>query len=175
METRMLLGEILSRDLRQPEYIHVLLNPLPVYGLLTGLIGLVLALILKSRRAQIATLTLVLISSASAWPVYEFGQQGYDRVLAMTDEDGEAWLDEHLHRAEELIWIFYVLIALSAVAIAAPIRWPRSSLPLAAAVVLLGVVTLGSGAYIAYAGGRVRHREFRNEPAPPKRSEHEHD
>ncbi len=65
MEIGMLLGETLLRDLRQPEYIHVLLNPLPVYGLLIGLIGLVLALILKSRRAQIATLTLVLISSAT--------------------------------------------------------------------------------------------------------------
>jgi disulfide bond formation protein DsbB len=169
-----MIGALL-RDLRQPEYIHVLLNPLPVYGLLIGLIGLVFALVLKSRRAQIATLTLVLISSASAWPVYEFGQQGYDRVLTMTDEDGGAWLDEHMHRAEELIWFFYVLAGLSAIAVAAPIKWPRSSLPLALAVVLLGAVTLGSGAYIAYAGGRVRHREFRNEPAPPKRSEHEHD
>jgi glucan phosphoethanolaminetransferase (alkaline phosphatase superfamily) len=173
MEARMLLDVTLLRDLQQPEYIHVLFNPLPVYGLLIGLIGLVLALILKSRRAQIATLTLVFISSASAWPVYEFGQQSYDRVLSMTDEDGGAWLDEHMHRAEELIWIFYVLVALSAIAIAVPIKWPRSSLPLAVAVVLLGAVTLGSGAYIAYAGGRARHREFRNEPAPPKRSEHE--
>jgi hypothetical protein len=169
-----MIGALL-RDLRQPEYIHVLLNPLPVYGLLIGLVGLVLALVLKSRRAQIATLTLVIISSASAWPVYEFGQQGYDRVLSMTDEDGGAWLDEHRERGEDLIWIFYVLAALSAIAIAAPIKWPKSSLPLAWAVVLLGAVTLGSGVYIAYAGGRVRHREFRNEPAPPKRSEQEHD
>jgi len=166
----MLLVATLLRDLRQPEYIHVLLNPLPVYGLLIGLIGLVLALILKSRRAQIATLALVFISSASAWPVYEFGEQGYDRVLSMTDEDGGAWLDEHMHRAEQLIWIFYVLVALSAIAIVAPIKWPKSSVPLAVAVVLLGAVTLGSGVYIGYAGGRVRHREFRNEPAPPKRS-----
>jgi hypothetical protein len=165
----------LLRDLQQPEYIHVLLNPLPVYGLLIGLIGLVIALILKSRRAQITTLTLVLISSASAWPVYEFGQQGYDRVLSMADDAGQAWLDEHRERGEDLIWIFYVLAALSAIAIAAPIKWPKSSMPLALAVLFLGVVTLGSGAYIAYAGGRVRHREFRNEPAPPKRPEHEHD
>jgi hypothetical protein len=164
----------LFRDLRQPEYIHVLLNPLPVYGLLVGWVGLVIGLALRSRRAQIATLTLVLLSSISAWPVYEFGQQGYDRVLSMTDEDGEAWLDEHMHRAEDLIWVFYVLAALSAFAIAAPIKWPKSSVPLAVAVILLGAVTLGSGAYIAYAGGRVRHREFRNEPPPPKRSEHEH-
>src|SRR5213082_781069 len=116
MEIRF-ISEGLLRDLRQPEYIHVLLNPLPVYGLLTGLIGLVIALILKSRRAQIATLALVLISSASAWPVYEFGQQGYDRVLSMADEDGQAWLDEHKERGEDLIWLFYALIALSALAI----------------------------------------------------------
>jgi len=161
-------------DLRQPEYVHVLLNPLPVYGLLVGWIGLVIGLALRSRRAQIATLSLVLLSSISAWPVYEFGQQGYDRVLSMTDEAGEAWLDEHMHRAEDLIWVFYALAALSVFAIAAPIKWPRCSVPLAVAVILLGAVTLGSGAYIAYAGGRIRHREFRNEPPPPKRSEDEH-
>jgi hypothetical protein len=164
----------LVRDLRQPEYIHVLLNPLPVYGLLLSWVGLVIALVLRSRRAQIVTLTLVLLSSVSAWPVFEFGEQGYDRVLSMADEDGQAWLDEHMHRAEDLIWGFYVLAALSAFAIAAPVKWPKTSVPLAVTVILLGAVTLGSGAYIAYAGGRVRHREFRNEPPPPKRPEHEH-
>ncbi len=167
--------ETLLRDLRQPEYIHVLLNPLPVYGLLMGWIGLVIALVLRSRRAQVATLTLVIISSVSAWPVFEFGQQGYDRVLSMTDEDGHAWLDEHLHRAEKLIYIFYALAVLSVTAIGVPMKWPKSSVPLVIAVILLGAATLGTGGYIAYAGGKIRHREFRNEPPPPKRAEHEHE
>lgn len=166
--------ETLLRDLRQPEYIHVLLNPLPIYGLLVAWIGLIAALVSRSRRAQIATLTLVFICSVSAWPVYEFGQQGYDRVLSMADEDGQAWLDAHEDRAEDLIWIFYGLAALSAIAIAAPIKWPRTSVSLVVAVLLLGAVTLGTGSYIAYAGGRVRHREFRNEPPPPKRPVQEH-
>src|SRR5216110_1706372 len=142
------------RGLRQPEYVHVLLNPLPVYGLLIAWIGLIIAFFSKSRRAQIAALVLVLISSASAWPVYEFGQQGYDRVLSMTDEDGKRWLDEHRDRAEDLIWVFYALAVSSAIAIAAPIKWPKSSAPLFIAVILLGAVTLGTGGYIAYAGGR---------------------
>jgi hypothetical protein len=168
------LGDALLRDLRQPEYIHVLLNPLPVYGLLIAWIGLIIALILKSRRAQLAALVLVLISSVSAWPVYEFGQQAYDRVLSMADEGGQRWLDEHKDRAEDLIWIFYALAILSAVAILAPMKWSKSSAPLVIVVLLLGAATLGTGGYIAYAGGRIRHREFRNEPAPPKRPEHEH-
>jgi hypothetical protein len=175
MEIRFSLIQGILRSLRQPEYVHVLLNPVPVYGLLIAWIGLIIAVVLKSRRAQIVTLVLVLVSSLSAWPVYEFGQQAYDRVLSMTDGDGERWLDEHQDRGEDLIWIFYALAVLSAAAITVPIKWPKSSAPLVIAVILLGAAALGSGGYIAYAGGRIRHREFRNEPAPPKRPEHEHD
>jgi len=159
------------RALRQPEYVHVLLNPLPVYGLLISWVALIAALISKSRRAHVVTLILVFITSISAWPVYEFGEQGYDRVLTMTDDDGHAWLDEHQDRAQKVIYLFYVVAALSAAAILVPLRWPKSSVPLGIAVVLLGAITLGSGCYIAYAGGKIRHREFRNEPAPPIKSQ----
>lgn len=161
--------EAILRDFRQPEYIHTLLNPIPVYGLVSGLIGLVVALLLRSRPAQIATLVIVLLSGASAWPVYEFGEQAYDRVLTMADEPGQAWLDEHRDRAEDLIWLFYGLAILSAAAIALPIKWPRSAVPLAVAVLLIGLVTFGAGGYIAYAGGKVRHREFRNASPPPRK------
>ena len=90
------------RDLQQPEYIHVLINPLPVYGLAIGLIGLVVALCLRSRRAQITALVLIFIAAASAWPVVHFGEEAYDRVLSMTDSDGEAWLKAHEQRADKI-------------------------------------------------------------------------
>ena len=45
--------------LSNPEYLHVLLNPLPVYGLAVGVLGLVIALVtlalvtsLRSRRRR---------------------------------------------------------------------------------------------------------------------------
>src|SRR4026207_2152359 len=126
------------RGLRQPEYVHILLNPLPVYGLLVSWIALIAALISKSRRAHIVTLILIFVTSLSAWPVYEFGEEGYDRVLAMTDDDGHAWLDEHQARGQKWIYLFYVVAALSAAAIIIPLHWPKSSVPLAVAVVILG-------------------------------------
>src|ERR1041384_2989118 len=97
----------LSKDLSQPEYIHVLLNPLPVYGLTMGIFGLIIALFLRSRRAQIATLALILFSGAIAWPVVHYGEEGYDRVLSMSDDSGQAWLKVHEHRADNLAWSFY--------------------------------------------------------------------
>jgi len=163
--------DAILRDLRQPEYIHVLINPLPIYGLAIGLIALIVAFFLKSRPAQIVALIVVFICSASAWPVYEFGEQAYDRVLSMSDEPGQAWLDEHRDRGEDCIWFFYGLAVLSAAALVAPRKWPRSATPLVASVILLSAVTLGFGGYIAYAGGKIRHREFRNVPPPPKKSD----
>ncbi len=165
--------DILLRDLRQPEYIHVLLNPLPVYGLLAGLIALIVAILLRSQKAKITALAIVLISSVAAWPAYEYGEQAYDRVLTMTDDAGHAWLDEHMHRGEQLIFVFYALAGLSAAAIVLPIKWPKSSGPLAIAALLLGAVALGMGVYIAQAGGKIRHKEFRNQSPPPIRAEEE--
>ena len=166
--------DAILRDLRQPEYIHVLINPLPVYGLAMGVLGLIVAFFMRSRPAQIATLIIVLICAASAWPVYEFGQQAKDRVLSMENEVGDAWLEEHEDRAEDLIWMFYALAVLSAIATFAPAKWPRTASPLVIAVILLGLATLGAGGYIAYAGGKVRHREFRNVPPPQRKADNEH-
>ena len=67
--------------------------------------------------------------------------------------------------------VFYLLAALSIAAIVAPRQWPKSALPLAIAVALLAVCALGAGASIAYAGGKIRHREFRTVPPPDKRGE----
>ena len=48
------------KGLKQPEYIHVLINPLPVYGLAMGLIGLILGLMLRSREARSGGFALIL-------------------------------------------------------------------------------------------------------------------
>jgi hypothetical protein len=99
--------------------------------------------------------------------VAHFGEAAYDRVLSLTNDQGAAWLKVHMHRADEFIWCFYLLAGVAALAILVPMMWPRASLTLAAVTFLCSLVVLGMGGYIAYAGGKVRHREFRNEPAPP--------
>ena len=157
----------LSQDLSQPEYIHVLLNPLPIYGLAIAVIGLIIAIIQRSRPAQVATLTLVLFSGAIAWPVVHYGEEGYDRVLSMADDQGQAWLKVHEHRADTLAWSFYALAGLAAVAILAPMKWPKTATTLSIVTFVVSLAVLGMGGYIAYAGGKIRHREFRNSPAPP--------
>lgn len=165
---------IFLQHLRDPEYMHVLLNPLPVYGLAIAVLGLALAFIFRSRRAFIVSLALVFVSGLSAWPTYSYGESAYDRIKSMSDPAGEQWLDEHMARAEKLIPAFYILAGLAAAAVVAPIKWPRTASPLAAATLLLGATTLGIGGWISYPGGHVRHKEFRFESPPPVRAEEHH-
>jgi disulfide bond formation protein DsbB len=154
------------QDLSQPEYVHVLINPLPVYGLAVGVIGLLIALVQRSRRAQVATLALILLSAAIAWPVVHYGEEGYDRVLSLSDDQGQAWLKVHAHRVDEFIWFFYGLAVVAAAAIVAPLKWPKAATALTLFTLLFSFAVLGMGGYIARAGGKIRHREFRNSPAP---------
>lgn len=164
------MWETLLQDFKQPEYIHVLINPLPVYGLAMGIVALGLALVLRGRRAAIVALALLFISGLSAWPVSEYGEQGFDRVQSMADSDGQAWLDEHLARADRVIWIFYVLAGIAALALVAVWKFPRLAFKAELVALIWALVTVGAGGYIAYAGGKVRHREFRNVPPPPHRA-----
>ena len=162
------------RALQQPEYIHTLINPLPIYGVALGIIALLAAMLLRKRAAQIPALIIVFIAALSAWPVAHFGDEGYERVLSMADEDGATWLAVHAHRADTLVWCFYALAAVSAVALVAPGQFPKAERPLLILTLLLAIVSLAAGGYIAYAGGRIRHREFRMGPPPPKPAETEH-
>jgi hypothetical protein len=163
--------ETILRDLRQPEYLHVLLNPIPVYGLAIALFGLIAATYLRSRGGQLTALVLIFACAISVWAVVRQGDLAYNPVLSMADEDGQAWLKAHEHRADNLIFLYYALAALAAAAIFAPKKWPGTARPLVFATMLLAFVSLGAGTYIAYAGGKIRHREFRNTPPPKIESE----
>ena len=163
------------QHLRDAEYMHVLLNPLPVYGLAFGTLALALALFLQNYRVSVAALVLVFVGAISAWPVYQYGESAYDRVKSMSDAPGEQWLDEHMARGEQMIWLFYVLAGVAAIGVGAVLKWPRTSFPITVVTLVLAGVTLGTGGYIAYAGGHVRHREFRFEAPPqPRMAEHHH-
>ena len=164
------MTEFVVRTLHQPEYyIHVLLNPLPIYGLAAGLVALLAGVISRSRAANICALIVIMITAASAWPVFEFGEASYDIMYSRSDETGDAWLSEHKARAERFIYCFYGLAVLAALGILAPLKWPKSSAALAISVLGLGCVVLGMGGYIAYPAGKIRHSEFRTGP-PPKQN-----
>jgi hypothetical protein len=167
--------KILWEHLSNPEYVHVLINPMPVYGLSMGVVAMLVALIYRHRPVIVAALILIFLAGLSGWPTYHYGQAAYDRVKSMSDTVVGQWLDEHMARAEKLICAFYVLATAAVAGILAPLKWPTTSTPLAVSILVLAIGTLGVGGWISYPAGHVRHKEFRFEPPPTaKADEHTH-
>ena len=160
--------------INKPEYIHVVLNHLPIYGTMLGAFALAISLLLRSRAAQITALILTLIAGASAYPVFVTGQRAYKTIRGVSDDAGADWLDEHMDRAEKTIGAFYFLAALALAGLLVPIKWPKSAVPLAALTLVAAVLCFGIAVYIAQPGGRVRHPEFRPSETPTPASETDH-
>ncbi len=158
--------------LKQPEYVHVLLNHLPLAGLFAALLGLLGALVVRHRPGVRLGLVLVTLFALSAWPVTEFGEEGFDRVLSLADDDGAAYLKHHEELADRWVFLFYVTAGVGALGLAASWKWPKSLVPCAGVVAVLAASSLVAGAVIAEAGGKVRHREFRLGPAPVEPKNH---
>jgi hypothetical protein len=160
---------------QKPEYIHVVLNHLPIYGTILGALALAISLILRSRAAQITALIITLLAGASAYPVLVTGQRAYKAIRSMADDAGAEALDEHMDRAEKTIGAFYFLALLAFAGLLVPIKWPKTSFPLALATLAVALLCSGLAVYIAQAGGEVRHPELRpsETPTPASGSDHQ--
>jgi hypothetical protein len=102
------------------------------------------------------------------------GQRAYKAIRNMADDTGTEALDEHMDRAEKTIGVFYFLAFLALAGLLIPIKWPRTALPLSAVTLTLAIISSGIAIYIAQAGGRVRHPEFRPSESPTPASETDH-
>lgn len=162
-----------------PEYLHALLNHLPIVGLAVALLGLGVALLSKHRTAIAGSLLLVGLFAASAWPVIESGESAYNGIRAIADPDGAALLKRHMLLADRWAWLYYVTAA--AALASAVITWksPKWQNWAAVTVAIFAASSLATGAAVAKLGGQVRHPEFRSGStlAPqgiPSEHDHEH-
>lgn len=162
----------LSSLLNRPEYVHTAINHFPLIGLLVALLSVAIGLITRSRPILLSGLGLVFFMALSVWPVSYFGGAGFDRVLSMSDEPGEAFLKYHAHLADRWAFLFYVTAVVAALGFGLSWKWPRMLIPSALVALLLGIASFAAGLAIAKAGGEIRHREFRSGPAPKVPEDH---
>ena len=156
--------------LKRPEYVHVLLNPLPIYGMVMALLALVLGMITGNKGAQMVALVLMLVVCGSVWPVSEFGDKATERIGAVADGGGLRWLKLHEKRADMGAWAYYITGALALATLIVKWKLPKLERWMTALVLVGALVSLGFGGWIAHAGGQIRHAEFRAGKPPTTRA-----
>lgn len=158
-----------------PAHLHLLTNHMPIFITLSGLLALGLALLAKNAPARRIALVLLLLGTVGGLMTYWLGQQAYKPVRGLADEAGQDWLDLHMDRAEQVIWLFWIAAAAAAGALIASWRAVRFALPSAFLAGVLAAATLAVSGWIADAGGKIRHVEIRGDAKPvADKPTHEH-
>ena len=158
----------------KPEYVHVLINPLPVYGVAVGLAVLAFGFIRRSTPLCTTGLIISAFCAASAWPVLYYGQHAYNSLAPMLDTESEQWLDSHMERAERFVYFFYATAALGIAALIFSKKSPKARTVLSVLTFAVGLASFVLGAWISRAGGQISHSEFRAEGVAPPSSDHKH-
>jgi hypothetical protein len=157
-------------------HLHLLTNHIPIFVTLSGLIVLAVALWKKNHLVRQTAISLIAVGNAGALLTYWLGQQSYKAVRGIADEAGQAWLDTHMERAEQFVWLYWLGIVFAVTTFVWCFR-PRRFTALASWMAgAFGAASIILSAWIADAGGKIRHPEIRGQqqPSPAEEVPHSH-
>jgi hypothetical protein len=152
--------------LEDPAYRHMLLNHVPVIGLATAAAVLACGMALRQASMVRLGLVLVVLTAGIAFPVARFGDAAYPAIFDELDGAGRAWLDYHADLADRWLILLYTASAVAFAALLLSWLRPRLLLALAATALVFGLAGFGTAAWIAMAGGKIKHPEFRMDDPP---------
>lgn len=107
----------LWQSVRDPEYSHLLLESLPLFGIGAGLIFLSGSLVFREGRSRLLALLLICVSSGSVWPYVELREKAQARVIAMHDPSYAPLIREQTARRKSTAGFFYAMCLFSGLAL----------------------------------------------------------
>ena len=109
--------------LADPAYRHILLNHIPVIGLIIAWVVLAVGLVLRQTTMLFTGLALIAVTAGTSIPVANYGDAAYPAIYDLLDGHGRDWLDYHAEVAETWLPLLYANSALAVTAIV--IGWAR--------------------------------------------------
>ena len=106
----------LWQSLRDPEYAHLLLESLPLFGIGAGLIFLCASLAFRESKSRLLALLLICVSSGSVWPYVSLREKAQARIIAMHDPSYAPLIRDQTARRKSAAWAFYAMSLISGLA-----------------------------------------------------------
>lgn len=151
---------------QNPAYRHVVLNHLPITGLLVAWIVLLVGVLRRERSVSLIGLALVAATAGSVTVVISAGENAYPLVRETLDLAGRERLDRHADLAGFWGLGLYLTAGLALVALLASSWRPQLTTASSAAVAVVALGSLAAAFVIAEAGGKIRHAELASEHVP---------
>ena len=125
----------LWQSICDPEYLHLLLEPLPLYGLGIGLTFLIVAFMFGEARCRMLALAVICVCCASVWPYLDLRDKATPRILATRSPDFAPLIQEQTQRRKDWALPYYAM-ALCSLAALVTSRSPKGRLVLFVVVIL---------------------------------------
>ena len=106
-------------SLGDAEYLHLLLEPLPLYGVGFGLVFLLVTHLAGEGKGLLLSLLLIGASAASVWPYHHLREEAMPRVLATRDTALVPLIQEQTQRRAAVEWAYYAVAGVAALALVA--------------------------------------------------------
>jgi len=90
------------------EYLHLILEPLPLYGCLFGLIFLLAALGMKVPKIQTLALVVIAASALSYYPYLKQREASTPQIAILLPKNGQKTIASGLQQRKQEQWLYYV-------------------------------------------------------------------
>lgn len=164
-----------------PEHVHVMLNHLPIVGFGGLIIVLAYALIRNEPHTLGLGLALATALAIATSVVMWTGEEAHERfmtesIATFIDDAAPAWIQEHEERAEVAAVAAYITGGLAVIGLIGMRFKPAWRRAIGGIVLVMTLLTTGLMGYVADAGGKIHHAEFRAAPdaAPPAKPDRGH-
>lgn len=98
---------LLWHSLEDAEYLHLLLEPLPLFGLGFGLLTFVVGMLVREWRMRVLAVIVMIVACVSVQPYVRLRVQSEPRVLALQDPAFHALIRQQTERRASTSWIYY--------------------------------------------------------------------
>ncbi|QIF00772.1 hypothetical protein [Roseimicrobium sp. ORNL1] len=108
---------ILFERLRDAEYAHLLLEQLPLFGFLFGLLFFVIGLYLHEDKCRLVALMVILLACGSAVYGAELRQKSMTRILQGCEITQVPFIKEQTKVRQDTLWVYYTVAGLAVLAL----------------------------------------------------------
>lgn len=160
-----------SAALGDPEYLFLVLEPLQVWGVALGLIGLAITWFLKNEKLQIAALSLLIVSALSVLPYLQARKTAQVRIEKVFSIDyasrAKGFSGNTADRLEHR-WIYLALAGVATGAILVGPRRNRLGTGLTIACAVFSIQAINYGMWAHYQDSLAYHPNLKQNDAPVK-------
>lgn len=146
-------------------YNHLLINHLPVFAILFGIIAIVTGLLLNNQTLRLTAFVLLLIGGLSFYPAFETGEGAHHEIekRAGFDKKTHDLMHAHEDAAKSAMPFAIALGLLAIVGVILEIRKSKYSKILGGLLGVLAIFVMFLSAKVANTGGQISHPELRKD------------